>query len=80
MRRALLAVAMVAVSGCSGGTYEGDRLCQPDGGCLGGLCVHVTQVLSPTGQCLASNGADVCRPVCATCPGGGDPCGCVCPP
>jgi hypothetical protein len=79
VRRALWVLAVV-VSGCGGGTFAGDVRCQPDGGCLGGLCVRVTRVLTPTGQCLASSGADVCRPVCASCPGGDEPCGCVCPP
>ena len=71
---------MLVLCACGASTTgpTGDRLCSNDAGCAEGLvCAHVLEVRVGT-RCLASSGADVCRPVCTTCPPSNG-CGCVCP-
>lgn len=81
MRRKCWPFLLVVWSACSSTGFPGDALCAADGGCPSGqACARVTSVLTADGRCLASTGASVCRPVCASCPGPGEACGCVCPP
>ncbi len=69
---------VLALVGCGSSTDVGDRKCALDADCTNDWkCVTVTQVRAPTGDCLASSGVNVCRPLCTSCPPPGT-CGCVC--
>jgi hypothetical protein len=68
------------LSAC-GSTFAGysDLKCTTDADCpTPQRCVEVHSIRVGTGDCLASSGATVCRPLCADC-ASSTPCGCQCP-
>ncbi len=72
-------VLMILVCACSGSTATvGDTLCLSSAECANDQrCAQVTKIRSPTGDCLATSGTMVCRPICSSCPPVSE-CGCVC--
>lgn len=72
---------LIFLSACGGSSASnvGDVRCTTDSECVGGQrCVLVSSVRIGTGDCLASSGAKVCRPLCTDCAKAA-PCGCQCP-
>lgn len=71
---------LILLCGC-GTTFSsyGDVKCATDADCRDPQrCLTVHSIRVGTGDCLASSGSNVCRPLCADC-ATSTPCGCQCP-
>ncbi|MDP2272835.1 MAG: hypothetical protein Q8N23_27360 [Archangium sp.] len=76
MPRSLLLLLLTACG--SSASNIGDVRCVEDGDCPSQQrCVLAKAIRIGTGECLASSGATVCRPLCADC-ANATPCGCQC--
>lgn len=80
MKTSPIAFALGFLLACgSSASNVGDTRCATDADCSSEQrCVLAKAIRIGTGDCLASSGANVCRPLCADC-ANATPCGCQCP-